>query len=137
MSLPRNGPLAIVPNERPCLARAMEGRSRTESRVTMRSAPAKRGQISMAPHRPRLYLLTPPLGDTAGFASNLEAVLDAGDIAAVLLRLDDGDEHALIDRAKTIAAIVQRRDIALLLDGRPEIAVRAGADGAHLPAPRI
>jgi thiamine-phosphate pyrophosphorylase len=27
---------------------------------------------------------------------------------------------------------VQRRDIALLLDGRPEIVGRAGADGAHL-----
>ena len=38
----------------------------------------------------------------------------------------------MIDRAKTIAAIAQRRDIALLLDGHPEIAARAGADGAHL-----
>jgi thiamine-phosphate pyrophosphorylase len=33
---------------------------------------------------------------------------------------------------KSIGAIVQRRDIALLLDGRPDIVGRAGADGAHL-----
>jgi len=66
------------------------------------------------------------------FARDLDAVLAAGDIAAVLLRLEDSDERTLISRAKTIAAIVQRRDIAVLLDGRPEIAARAGVDGAHL-----
>jgi thiamine-phosphate pyrophosphorylase len=33
---------------------------------------------------------------------------------------------------KDIAAIVQPREIALLLDGHPEIVARAGADGAHL-----
>jgi thiamine-phosphate pyrophosphorylase len=81
---------------------------------------------------PRLYLLTPPLGDTAAFANNIGAVLEAGDIAAVLLRLQPADERTLIDRVKTIAPIVQRRDIALLLDGHPGIVARAGADGAHL-----
>jgi thiamine-phosphate pyrophosphorylase len=86
----------------------------------------------MAPPRPRLYLVTQQLGDIAAFAHDLDAVLDAGDIAAVLLRLEDGDERTLVSRAKTIAAIVQRRDIALLLDGHPEITARAGADGAHL-----
>ena len=86
----------------------------------------------MAPPRQRLYLLTPPLGDPAEFARDLDAALEAGDIAAVLLRLDDGDERSLISRARAIGAIVQRRDIALLLDGHPEIAARAGADGAHL-----
>jgi thiamine-phosphate pyrophosphorylase len=50
----------------------------------------------------------------------------------VLLRLADADERALVNRAKTVAAAVQRRDIALLLDGRVEIVGRVGADGAHL-----
>jgi thiamine-phosphate pyrophosphorylase len=31
-----------------------------------------------------------------------------------------------------VATAVQRRDVALLLDGRPDIVGRAGADGAHL-----
>jgi thiamine-phosphate pyrophosphorylase len=50
----------------------------------------------------------------------------------VLLRLEPSDERTLINRAKAIGAPVQRRDVALILDGYPEIAARAGADGAHL-----
>src|SRR3984893_3835205 len=88
----------------------------------------------MKPQRPppRVYLLTPELHDTASFARDLDAVLTTADIAAVLLRLADADERALVNRAKTVAAAVQRCDIALLLDGRAEIVGRVGADGAHL-----
>ena len=88
----------------------------------------------MVPPRPapRLYLITPPVGDSETFARELAAALDAGDVAAVLLRLADGDERTLINRTRAIAAIVQPRDIALLVDGRADIAIRAGADGAHL-----
>ena len=88
----------------------------------------------MVPPRPapRLYLITPPLGDPASFGRALAAALDTGDVATVLLRLADSDERTLVNRAKAIAAVVQPRDIALLVDGRPDIAIRAGADGAHL-----
>jgi thiamine-phosphate pyrophosphorylase len=82
--------------------------------------------------RPRLYLFTPHIDDAASFADGLDAALTAGDVAAVLLRLRDADERTLVNRAKSIAAVVQRRDIALLLDGRPDIVGRTGADGAHL-----
>jgi thiamine-phosphate pyrophosphorylase len=80
----------------------------------------------------RLYLITPQLDDTAAFARDLDALLAAADIAAVLLRLADADERTLLERVKTLAPIVQRRDVALLLSGRPELAARSGADGAHL-----
>jgi len=80
----------------------------------------------------RLYLFTPILDDTAAFARTLERALPAADVAAVLLRLADADERALINRIKTVAAVVQRRDIALLIDGWPELVARGGADGAHL-----
>jgi thiamine-phosphate pyrophosphorylase len=86
----------------------------------------------MTQNRPRLYLVTPALGDTASFLRDLGPVLDAGDIAAVLLRLESADERTLTNRAKSVATIVQRRDVALLLDGHPGLAARAGADGAHL-----
>ena len=88
----------------------------------------------MNPQRavPRLYLITPALDDTASFMSALDAALGAGDVAAVLLRLADADERSLTNRAKAVAAAVQRRDIALLLDGRSEFVGRAGADGAHI-----
>jgi thiamine-phosphate pyrophosphorylase len=82
--------------------------------------------------RPRLYLVTPELDDTAAFAAAMDRVLRSGDVAAVLLRLNEGDERTLINRAKAVAAAVQGRDIALLLDGRPELVARSGADGAHL-----
>jgi thiamine-phosphate pyrophosphorylase len=86
----------------------------------------------VTPVRPRLYLVTPPLGDPASFLRDLGPVLEAGDVAALLLRLEGADERTLINRAKSVAAVVQRRDVALLLDGHPELAARAGADGAHL-----
>jgi thiamine-phosphate pyrophosphorylase len=84
------------------------------------------------PARPRLYLVTPQLGDTASFAHAIGAALPAGDIAAVLLRLEPTDERTLINRAKAIGAIVQHHDIALLMDGHAELIARAAADGAHL-----
>jgi thiamine-phosphate pyrophosphorylase len=86
----------------------------------------------MTTSTPRLYLVTPPLGDPASFLRDVGPALEAGDIAALLLRLEPADERALLNRAKSVAAVVQRRDVALLLDGRPELAARAGADGAHL-----
>jgi thiamine-phosphate pyrophosphorylase len=82
--------------------------------------------------RPRLFLVSPQLDDTAAFAGPIDRALAAGDVATVLLRLNAADERTLINRAKSVAAVVQRRDIALLLDGRPELVARAGADGAHL-----
>jgi thiamine-phosphate pyrophosphorylase len=48
------------------------------------------------------------------------------------LRLPQGGERTLVDYAKTIVPAVQGRGVALLLDGHPELVVRAGADGAHL-----
>ena len=86
----------------------------------------------MTPAHPRIYLVTPQLGDTAPFVRDVGPALQAGDIAALLLRLAPADERALINRAKSVAAVVQPRDVALLLDGHPQLAARAGADGAHL-----
>ena len=80
---------------------------------------------------PRLYLVTPRIEDATAFSAPLAAALAAGDVAAVLLRLADADERTQINRAKTLGAIVQERDAALLLDGHAGLVARAGADGAH------
>ena len=79
---------------------------------------------------PRLYLVTPH--DTAGLAQRLAEALAAADIAAVLLRLPDGDERARVDHVKALAPAIQNKGTAFLLDGHAELAVRTGADGAHL-----
>ena len=81
--------------------------------------------------RQRLYLVTPRIDDPAPFVSEIDRALAAGDVAAVLLRLADGDERKQIDRIKAIAPAIQRRDVALLVDGHAGIAARTGADGAH------
>ena len=81
---------------------------------------------------PRLYLITPPVADAPTFAAQLARALDAGDVAAVLLRLADADERTLINRAKTLAPMVQGKETAFVLDGHAKLVARAGADGAHL-----
>jgi thiamine-phosphate pyrophosphorylase len=81
---------------------------------------------------PRLYLVTPPVADAQAFSMQLAAALAAGDVAAVLLRLAEGDERTQINRAKALGAVVQDKDAALLLDGHADLVARAGADGAHL-----
>jgi thiamine-phosphate pyrophosphorylase len=80
---------------------------------------------------PRLYLVTPPVSDAA-FAALLADALDAGDVAAVLLRLPHADDHVLIDHVKALAPRVQNKGAALLIEGHPEIVVPSGADGAHV-----
>ncbi len=76
--------------------------------------------------------MTPRVEDATAFAAPLAAALDAGDVAAVLLRLAEADERTLIDRAKALCSIVQGKDVALLIDGHADLVARAGADGAHL-----
>jgi thiamine-phosphate pyrophosphorylase len=93
------------------------------------AAPPKKPQQHPAP---RLYLVTPPVGDAERFAGALRAALGAADIAAVLLRLEPAGERELTNRVKILANVVQPAGAALVLDGHADIAARAGADGAHL-----
>jgi thiamine-phosphate pyrophosphorylase len=84
---------------------------------------------------PRLYILTPEVSDTAALSGVLAEIIGAVDTAAVLLRLRGADERSLINRVKAAAPAVQGAGAALLVDGRPDIVARAGADGAHLAGP--
>jgi thiamine-phosphate pyrophosphorylase len=79
---------------------------------------------------PRLYLVTPR--DSAGIGNLVVQALGAADIAAVLLRLPDAEERRQVDHIKALAPAVQEKGAALLVDGYPLLAARAGADGAHL-----
>lgn len=80
----------------------------------------------------RLYLVTPPRLDLARFPDLLAAALDAGDVAAVQLRLKDADDdawHAAIDALRPIA---QSRDVAFLLNDRADLVAATGCDGVHV-----
>lgn len=89
-------------------------------------------QSELVRPKPRLYLVTPVGADIGALKRDLLAALDCADIAAVLMRLPDEDDRALINRVKAVAPTVQKCDAALILDGHANIVARSGADGAHL-----
>ncbi len=82
--------------------------------------------MTMASRReiPRLYLVTPPLGDPGAIADDLAAALNAADIAAVLVRLAEGEERELVARIEGLRILIQSNGAALLLDGHPELVAR-------------
>ena len=85
-----------------------------------------------APDAPRLYLITPPIGDAAAFKPLLEAALGAVDIACVLLRVaarDEGEAKAIL---RVLVPVVQAHDAAALIERDARLAARVDADGVHL-----
>jgi thiamine-phosphate pyrophosphorylase len=87
--------------------------------------------------RTRLYLITPEVSDPGAILAPLAEALGAADIASVLLRLADADERTLINRIRAIAPTVQGAGAALILDNRPDLVARSGADGVHVDADRV
>ena len=81
----------------------------------------------------RLYLITPPrLDDLAGFGRVLAHALDAGDVAAVQIRLKDVDEAVVAAAVDALMPIAQAREVAVILNDRPDLAARLGCDGVHI-----
>jgi len=85
------------------------------------------------PHDCHLYLVTPPTLPP-NFATHLAEALDAGDVAAVQLRLKDVTDDDIRRAIDLVRPIVQSRNIALILNDRPDLAVQTGCDGAHVGA---
>ncbi|MFC7552099.1 thiamine phosphate synthase [Pseudoroseomonas wenyumeiae] len=85
-----------------------------------------------APESCRLYLITPPALEPRAFAETLARALDAGDVAALQLRLKDVDDDALRRAIDVLRPVAQSRDVAFLLNDRADLAVQTGCDGAHL-----
>jgi thiamine-phosphate pyrophosphorylase len=81
----------------------------------------------------RLYLITPPrLDDLAGFGHTLAGALDAGDVAALQLRLKDAPEALIAAAVDVIFPIARSRDVALILNDDPALAAKLGCDGVHV-----
>jgi thiamine-phosphate pyrophosphorylase len=85
-----------------------------------------------APEGCRLYLVTPPALEPRAFADTLARALDAGDVAALQLRLKDVDDDAIRRAIDILRPVAQSRDVAFLLNDRADLAVQTGCDGAHL-----
>lgn len=82
--------------------------------------------------RCRVYLITPPTVDLAAFPDTLARALDAGDVAALQIRLKDLDDDALRRATDAIRPVAQSHGVAVLLNDRPDLAVATGCDGAHV-----
>jgi thiamine-phosphate pyrophosphorylase len=81
----------------------------------------------------RLYLITPPrLADPAAFARMLAAALEAGDVAALQIRLKDVPDAEIEAAVRALSPIAQAHDVAVILNDRPDLAARFGCDGVHV-----
>ncbi len=87
--------------------------------------------------RCRLYLISPPqIPDPAAFLEAVSRAIDGGDIACLQLRLKVDDvpapEDDILHLAEALLPRLQAHDIALLINDRPDLAKKAGADGVHI-----
>jgi thiamine-phosphate pyrophosphorylase len=82
--------------------------------------------------RCRLYLITPPRLEARSFAGTLKRTLGAGDVASVQLRLKDLPDDEILRTGEILMPIVQRAGAAFILNDRPDLAARLGADGVHV-----
>lgn len=81
----------------------------------------------------RLYLVSPErIEHPSIFADELRAALAGGDVAAFQLRLKNVDDAAIARAADTLRPICQQRDVAFILNDRPDLAVRLDCDGVHV-----
>ena len=83
--------------------------------------------------RARLYLITPPrIDDAKAFAALLAQCLDAGDVAAVQIRLKDASQDHLGEVVKAVLPVAHAMGVAVLLNDRPDLAAKFGCDGVHI-----
>jgi thiamine-phosphate pyrophosphorylase len=87
---------------------------------------------SSSNERCRLYLITPAALDPEQFAEPLAAALDAGDVACVQLRLKDVSDDDIKRACEVLLPIAQQRDVAFILNDRPDLAKVLGCDGVHV-----
>lgn len=80
----------------------------------------------------RLYLITPPAFDLAEFSTALKSALSGGDVAAVQLRLKPASDEAILAVGRALMPIVQDSGAAFVVNDRPDLAAKLGADGVHI-----
>lgn len=79
-----------------------------------------------------LYLLTPSFLDPLKFKPLLIEALEVGRVAAVQLRLKNVSDNEIRKAINILQPAVQDRNIAFILNDRPDLAKECGCDGAHI-----
>ncbi|MGB0747939.1 MAG: thiamine phosphate synthase [Magnetospiraceae bacterium] len=82
--------------------------------------------------RSQLYLISPPAIDPKDFAAPLAEALDAGPVASFQLRLKGLPVDALRRACEVLLPVTQARDVAFILNDRPDLAAEMDCDGVHV-----
>ena len=82
--------------------------------------------------RCRLYLITPPKLEPVAFGEKLKRALGAGDVASLQLRLKGATDEEIVRAAEILMPIAQAAGVAFIVNDRPDLAVKLGADGVHI-----
>ncbi len=80
----------------------------------------------------RLYLVTPSRLEPRAFAETLKRALSGGDVASLQLRLKDVSDDEILRAGDLLISITQRANVAFILNDRPDLAYKLGADGVHV-----
>jgi thiamine-phosphate pyrophosphorylase len=68
----------------------------------------------------------------AAFGDVLKRALDGGDVASLQLRLKDVSDDEVLRTASKLMPIAQRAGVAFIVNDRPDLAKKLGADGVHV-----
>jgi thiamine-phosphate pyrophosphorylase len=82
--------------------------------------------------RCQLYLITPPKLEPMAFGEMLKRALDGGDVASLQLRLKDASDDEIRRATEILMPIALHAGVAFILNDRPDLAARLGADGVHI-----
>ncbi len=82
--------------------------------------------------RPRLYLISPPSIELNSFTEQAMAAFDGGDVGAFQLRLKNVSDDEILKAAERLLPICRSHGTAFIMNDRPDLAVKCGADGIHI-----
>ncbi len=85
-----------------------------------------------APPACRVYLISPPAFEPREFARMLERALAGGDVAAFQLRLKPATDEDVLEAGRLLMPICHAHDVAFIVNDRPDLALKLGADGVHI-----
>lgn len=80
----------------------------------------------------RLYLITPPQFTLESFMPRIEEAFDGGDIACLQLRLKDVSDDDILRAGEKLLPLCNRYNASFVINDRPDLAVKLGADGVHI-----
>jgi len=80
----------------------------------------------------RLYALVDPDRDGGRDLAELARLVSLGGATLVQLRDKHGDTRAMVERARAVKAALAPFGVPLLINDRVDVALAAGADGAHV-----